>query len=284
MLSEDTVPENNATAVITPTDRATVVVSETATAVMTPMDSTPIHPTIQTQLDSLSAGDLDRLMAAYHPEALVIFNKPLARLSGTNATATGRAEIESLLQGQIAVGTTFVELRDYVQGQDLAVVRSSSNMAGVPRDTFGYYLLRDGKIWRHVAGIYDAANSENAAMPATIHPAFMEQNGALAQGDVEGLVRTYDPAAIWACAANNSPISRVRGASQGHQRLREYLTKYIKLNMQMVALKEYTQAGDTLFVEAIMTARGMSEHASGAYVFGGNKILRHASSCGPRAS
>ena len=277
-------PETNA-AIVTLADQAATAVSETtAAAVMTPMDSTPIHPTIQTQLDSLSAGDLDGLVATYHPEALLILNKSLARLTGANAIATGQADIKNVLQGQITAGTTFLELRDYVQGQDLAVVRSSLNIAGAPRDAFGYYLLRDGKIWRHVAGIYDSANHENAGMPTTIHPVFMEQMGALAHHDIDGLARTYDPASIWVCAATNSPISRVRGASQGHQSIREYLTKYIKLNMQMVALKEYTQVGDTLFVEAIMTARGMSEHASGAYVFGGNKILRHASSCGPRVS
>lgn len=278
-------PDTKAATATIPAAHATTAASAvTAAPVMTPMDSTPIHPTIQTQLDSRGAGDLDRLLATYDPDALLLLNKPLARLFGITATAAGQADIKSLLQRQIATGAAFLELRDYVQGNDLAIVRSTLNIAGAPRDAFDYYLLRDGRIWRHVAGIYDTASSENAGMPPAMHPVFMEQMGALAQGNLDGLTETYDPSAVWVWAATNSPIARVRGASQGRPSIRAYLSTYVGLNMQMVALKEYTQAGDILFVEGIMTARGMSEHASGAYVLGGNKILRQASSCGPRVA
>jgi hypothetical protein len=285
-------PGQSVAEAIAPTDGQNLQISQDGRTVpetnlaevMTAMDSTPIDPTIQAHLDSLSAGDLDLLADTYHPEAILILNKPLARISQATGSATGRADIKSLLQRQIDAGTKFLELRDYVQGKDLAIVRSTLMIGGLPRDFFAYYLLRDGKIWRHIAGIYESGEPGESAMPAAFHPVFMEQMGLLAGGDIDGLARTYDPDAIWVWAATNSPIARVRGASQGYQPIRHYLGKYVKLNMQMVGLKEYTQIGDTLFVQAIMTARGMSEHASGAYVFAGNKIWRQASSCGPRAA
>ena len=56
------------------------------------IDTTPIHPTIEAHLDSLSAGDLDRLADTYHPESLVILNKRLARIT---RTTNGSPEIDS---------------------------------------------------------------------------------------------------------------------------------------------------------------------------------------------
>lgn len=295
-------PGQNVAEALAPVDEQSVEISQDGRAlpetnladVMTPMDSTPIGPTIKAHLDALTAGDLNQAAATYHPEAILILNKSLARISQGEASAIGSADIKSLLQRKIEAGTKFVELRDYVQGKDLSIVRSTMMIGGLPRDFFGYYLLRDGKIWRHVAGVYETGEPSEPVMPAAFHPVFMEQMGLLVNGDIDGLARTYDSDAIWAWAATNSPIARVRGASQGYQQIRHYLGKYVKLNMQMVQLNEYTQVGDTLFVQAIMTARGVSEqtsgtagelaeHASGAYVFAGNKILRQASSCGPRA-
>ena len=249
---------------------------------MIPIDNTLIDPTIQAQLDSLSAGDLDRLADTFHPEAVVILNKPLARITQANGTAIGQANVKALLQRQIDAGTGDRQLHDYVQGKDLAVLQSTVTIRGQAYQAFAYYLLREGKIWRYVAGIYDTADQENSGMPPTVHPVFMEQMGFMATGDVDGLARTYDPAAIWVWGATNSPIARVRGAAEGYQNIRNYLGNYVKLNMQMVGLKEYTQASDTLFVQGIMAAKGKSEHAAGVYVFAGNKILRQASSCGPR--
>jgi hypothetical protein len=285
------VQKANTAAVMTPTDEQKPGISEeecaaagNAAAAMSPMDNMPIDPTIQAQLDSLS-GDLDQLVALYHPEAVVILNKSLARILQSEGTAIGQAKVKALLQCQINVGISDFQLHDYVQGKDLAVLQSTQTIRGQAYQAFAYYLLRDGKIWRYVAGVYDTADQENAAMPANVHPVFMEQMGFMATGDVDGLARTYDPSAIWVWGATNSPIARVRGASEGSQNIRDYLVNYLKVSMQMVGLKEYTQADDTLFVQGIMTAmtaKGKSEHAAGIYVFRGNKILRQASSCGPR--
>jgi hypothetical protein len=271
------VPETNV-AVMTREEGPVV----TETAAMAPMDLTPIDPRIQAQLDSMKAGDLNGLINTYHHEAIVILNKPLARISQANGTAIGLADVKTLLQCRISTGQDDLQLHDYVQGKDLAVLQTTQTIRGKAYQAFDYYLIRDGKIWRHVAGIYDTGDTENAAMPAALHPVFMEQMGFTATGDVDGLSKTYDPAAIWAWGATNSPISRVRGAAEGSGNIRNYLGNYVKLNMQMLGLKEYTQAGDTLFVQAIMGAKGKSEHAAGFYVFAGNKIVRQASSCGPR--
>lgn len=277
-------PETNVAELMTPTDGKNPGITERtdASAVMAPMDLTPIDPRIQAQLDSLRAGDLEQLTNTYHPDAVVILNKPLARITKANGTAIGQANVKSLLQHQIETGTGDIQLHDYVQGKDLAVLQSTVTIHGQAYQAFAYYLLRDGKIWRHVSGIYDMADTENSGMPAALHPVFMEQMGFMATGNIDGLANTYDQAAIWVWGATNSPISRVRGAAEGSQNIKNYLGNYVKLNMQMIGLKEYTQAGDTLFVQAIMTAKGKSEHAAGIYVFSGNKIFRQASSCGPR--
>src|SRR5258708_20572451 len=62
-----------------------------------PIDTTPIDPTIEAHLNSLSAGDLDRLADTYHPESVVILNKPLARITQAKHTANGLANIKTFL-------------------------------------------------------------------------------------------------------------------------------------------------------------------------------------------
>ncbi len=96
--------EANVAAVMTPIDgqnlgsqEGRAVPEANAPAVMTPMDNTSIDPAIQAQLDSLSAGDLDRLADTYHPEAVVILNRPLARITEAESTAIGQAKVKSLL-------------------------------------------------------------------------------------------------------------------------------------------------------------------------------------------
>jgi len=102
----------------------------------------------------------------------------------------------------------------------------------------------------------------------------------LARHDLDGLAKTYDPNAIMVVASTNSVGSRSRGVLEGQHQIRDYINKYVKVNTQMVELKQYTLTGDTLFVQGIMTSRGIAEHASGAYIFAGNKIVRQTSSVG----
>lgn len=245
-----------------------------------PIDSTPIHPTIEAHLDSLSAGDLDRLADTYHPEAVVILNKPLARITQAKLTANGQANIKSLLQRHIDAGTDRLQIRDYVQGKDLVVVQSTLTIRGHAHDAFAFYLLREDKIWRYIAGVYGVTAGFVHEGPATIHPVFKEQVEHLARHDLDGLAKTYDPNAIMVVASTNSVAARSRGVLEGQHQIRDYINKYVKMNTQMVELKQYTLAGDTLFIQGVMTSRGITEHASGAYVFAGNKIIRQTSSVG----
>jgi ketosteroid isomerase-like protein len=244
------------------------------------IDTTPIHPTIEAHLDSLSSGDLDRLADTYHSESVAILNKPLARITQTKHTANGQGNIRSLLQCHLEAGTEHVQLRDYVHGKDLVAVQSTMTIRGQTHDAFAFYLLREGRIWRYIAGIYGATARFTPESPANLHPVFKEQMEHLARHDLDSLAKTYDPNAVMVIASTNSVAARSRGVLEGQHQIRNYIEKYSKMNTQMVELKQYTLTGDTLFVHGIMTSRGIAEHAVGAYVFSANKIIRQTSSVG----
>lgn len=102
-----------------------------------------LHPVFRRQMAALADGDLEALVANYHPEA---------RLLRFDATASGLAEIRELFAGYLRLRPELVELTDYSETEDTVFYRAVMNLGGTPEHAFGALVVREGKVWRQVAG------------------------------------------------------------------------------------------------------------------------------------
>src|SRR5262245_12848994 len=114
------------------------------------IDITQVSNLYKSYTESLARHDIKGLSDLYSPDAVIIANKTLSRHTrGKSAGAKVGDFFEAYLSADI--GTEYVW--EYVQATDAFLVRSRATVRGVARDTFGYFLVRNGKISRHVSGI-----------------------------------------------------------------------------------------------------------------------------------
>jgi hypothetical protein len=105
-----------------------------------------LHPVFRRQMAALADGDLEALVANYHPEA---------QLLRFDATATGVAQISDLLADYLRRRPELVELTEYSETEDTVFYRAVMNLGGAPENSFGAIVVREDKVWRQVAGFGD---------------------------------------------------------------------------------------------------------------------------------
>lgn len=105
-----------------------------------------LHPAFVRQLDALAAGDIDKIMENYEPDAALL------RFEGA---ASGTAELRETLTGYLSLKPELVELTQYIETDDTIFYRAVMNLGGAPEKAFGTLVLRNGRIWRQTAGFGD---------------------------------------------------------------------------------------------------------------------------------
>lgn len=100
-----------------------------------------------------------------------------------------------------------------------------------------------------------------------VHPIFAAQIKCMAERDLDGLMDTYHPEAV---------VIRFQGILSGAEEIRNTFGKYIDIGARYVALREYAQSEDTIFVRALMQVRDETEIGVGMYVLKDGRIWRQA--------
>jgi len=84
--------------------------------------------------------DLDGMVETYHPGAIWM------RFPGP---VVGRPAIRALLADYWRIGLVPRETHEYVQTDDLVMIRATLEVDGQSVVTFGAYVMQDGLVWRH---------------------------------------------------------------------------------------------------------------------------------------
>lgn len=128
------------------------------------LDARSIDPALERQIEHLNeqtqtggqsaaTGGADGMMDTVHPEAVVVLGAGVARGFRARGFLQGADEISDFLRKYQDAGGEFVDMKEYVRSDDAALVRGVMKSRGVVEVSFGFYVLRDGKTWRSVAGI-----------------------------------------------------------------------------------------------------------------------------------
>lgn len=102
------------------------------------------HEIFARQAQCLANRDIDGLMALYHPEAEWI------RFQGV---LVGREKIRETIEQYMKLDLEFVEMNEYIHGDDVVMVRSTMKVQGHTEVAFGIYVIRDGLIWRQTGAV-----------------------------------------------------------------------------------------------------------------------------------
>ncbi|WP_432248693.1 nuclear transport factor 2 family protein [Streptomyces sanyensis] len=111
---------------------------------MSELDLSHCHPVFVRQIDCLQRADIDGLMETYHPEAEVIRFQGILR---------GSAEIKETFGRYMHIQARYERLLEYTHTDDTIFMRAEMSVRGEQEIGFGAYVLKDGVIWRQVAGI-----------------------------------------------------------------------------------------------------------------------------------
>lgn len=99
------------------------------------------------QLAAIADADLDALMAQYHEEAVLVrFDR----------VATGLAEIREVFRAYLALGPKVEEVKSLQTTGDVVFYNALMTVNGNKVDTFGTFVIRDGRIWRQTAAAVPA--------------------------------------------------------------------------------------------------------------------------------
>lgn len=94
------------------------------------------------QLAAIAARDLDALMEQYHDEAVLI---------RFDVVAEGKAAIRELLGAYLAREPRLEELGNVQITDDVILYNGVMTIGGNRLNTYGTFVVRDGKIWRQTA-------------------------------------------------------------------------------------------------------------------------------------
>lgn len=231
------------------------------------LDTTQVHELYKWHVDALDRRDLEALAALYHEDAIVIANRELSRLTRyTNGTQG--ADVRQLYTAWLEAGLGTESPWEYVQGTNAFMVRGRVRVGDVEKDTFGYFVVRDGKIWRHVHGVEEERTRTVSAQvdPSRMHPMFGNLAHGLLNRNPDDLLKLYTPDAVTLFAASKSWAFRVRGVAEGHEEIRGFLGSYMEQDPEVAELKDYVEVGDTVYMHGLMRRNGIVSDSYGAYV------------------
>ncbi len=98
------------------------------------------------QVELIEAGDLEGLLAQYDDEAVLVrFDQVVA----------GREALREFFAGYLAGRPRIRSVDAYADAADVVSYQATIETAGGVTRGYGVFLLRDGKIWRQVAGVVD---------------------------------------------------------------------------------------------------------------------------------
>jgi len=229
------------------------------------IDITQVSDLYKSYTESLARHDLKGLSDLYSPNAVIIANKTLSR--HTRGKSAG-AKTDEFLEAYLSADIGTEHIWEYIQATDAFLVRSRATVRGVERDTFGYFYIRNGKIWRHVSGIEaDGTRTSPAQIdPSKLHPVFTNLAQGLQSNNIDELMKNYSPNSVCLIAANKSWGFRARGAAEGRDETRSFLEAYMKAGGTMVQLTDYAQHGDTIYMHGLMSQNGVVTDSYGAFV------------------
>jgi len=96
------------------------------------------------QMELISNRDIDGLMSQYHPEAVLLRFDRVAR---------GLEEIRTLLATYLGQMPTVKSVDAFAEAGDTLSYQATMQMGEAVVRTYGAWVLKDGKIWRQVAGL-----------------------------------------------------------------------------------------------------------------------------------
>jgi ketosteroid isomerase-like protein len=117
------------------------------------MPETTLHTMFEKDLAEMRSGDLDGMLANYHPDAQIM------RLPDT--IARGPAEVRAFLQGYLAMHPKIIEVVSVNEADDTVVYHSKISLGGNAMNIVGTWIMRDGLIWRQTAVIVPAPVTTN---------------------------------------------------------------------------------------------------------------------------
>ncbi|MFI6846260.1 nuclear transport factor 2 family protein [Kitasatospora sp. NBC_00085] len=127
---------------------------------MEELDLSGCHPLFVRQIDCLDNKDIDALMETYHPDAVVV------RFQGI---LTGHKEIRETFSRYMDIQAKYERLLEYTHTGDTLFMRALMSVRGERELGFGAYVLKDGLIWRQVAGIEGGMRDWFAAQAESGH-------------------------------------------------------------------------------------------------------------------
>ncbi|MGF1425294.1 nuclear transport factor 2 family protein [Kitasatospora sp. LaBMicrA B282] len=117
----------------------------TAPGTTTPGPST-VHTVLTRQLDALGRGDLDALLANYAADAELLRSDGVFR---------GPERIRAAFARYLALRPRLVELSECTESCDTLLYRAVLELGGTRKEAIGTMVIRNGKIWRQTAGVFD---------------------------------------------------------------------------------------------------------------------------------
>jgi hypothetical protein len=104
----------------------------------------PPRDVFDRQLRLIEAGDLDGLLEQYDEDAVLVrFDRVIA----------GREGLREFFAGYLAAGPRVRSVEAYAETDDVVSYQATVETAGGEVRGYGVFVLRDGKIWRQVAGV-----------------------------------------------------------------------------------------------------------------------------------
>jgi hypothetical protein len=96
------------------------------------------------QMRLIETGDLDGLLAQYDEDAVLVrFDRVI----------TGRDGLREFFAGYLAAEPSVRSVDAYAETDDVVSYQATLETAGGEVRGYGVFVLRDGKIWRQVAGV-----------------------------------------------------------------------------------------------------------------------------------
>jgi hypothetical protein len=105
----------------------------------------PPRDVFDRQLRLIEAGDLDGLLEQYDEDAVLVrFDRVVA----------GREGLREFFAGYLAAEPRVRSVDAYAETDEVVSYQATLDTAGGEVRGYGVFVLRDGKIWRQVAGVF----------------------------------------------------------------------------------------------------------------------------------
>lgn len=112
------------------------------------MTATALPAMFERDLAQMRAGDIEGMLANYHPDAQIL------RLP--DVIARGPAEVRAFLEGYVAMQPKIVKVIAIEEADNTVLYHSTIEIGGNRMGIVGTWVLRDGQIWRQTAVIVPA--------------------------------------------------------------------------------------------------------------------------------